>query len=55
MEQLAHWDFTKEFSGYDAAALILGLEPRNSEFDEQRVRVVRDRMVGFPQFPGRFA
>ena len=44
MEHLAHWDFMKEFSGYDAAALILGLEPRESEFNEHRVRVVMARM-----------
>ena len=44
MVNLSHWDFADHFSGYDAAALILGLEPRESADDEHRVRVVSDRM-----------
>jgi hypothetical protein len=44
LTDLSHWDFAERFSGYDAAALILGLEPRESEADEWRVRVVCERM-----------
>lgn len=44
MDDLSHWDFAEHFSGYDAAALILGLEPRESEADQHRVHVVEDRM-----------
>lgn len=44
MTDLSHWDFAKQFSGYEAAALILGLEPRESAEDEHRVRVVAERM-----------
>ena len=44
MDNLSHWDFAEQFSGYDAAALILGIEPRESAGDEHRVRVVSDRM-----------
>jgi hypothetical protein len=41
---LSHWDFAEQFFGWDAAALILGVEPRESEDDELRVRVVYDRL-----------
>ena len=44
MVDLSHWDFAEHFSGYDAAALILGLEPRESELEQHRVYVVTDRM-----------
>jgi hypothetical protein len=44
MADLTHWDFAEHFSAYDAAALILGLEPRDSDTEEWRVRVVTDRM-----------
>lgn len=44
MADLSHWDFAEHFDGYDAAALILGLEPRESEGEQWRVRVVTDRM-----------
>lgn len=44
MADLSHWDFAEHFSGYDAAALILGVEPRKSENDKGRIRVVTDRM-----------
>ena len=44
MADLTHWDFAENFSAYDAAALILGLEPRDSDTEEWRVRVVTDRM-----------
>ena len=45
MTDLSHWDFAESFSGYDGAALILGLEPRESENDQWRVNVVMDRMA----------
>lgn len=41
---LSHWDFAEHFSGYDAAALILGIEPRESEEDQHRVQVVEERI-----------
>lgn len=44
MLDLSHWDFAERFSGYEAAALILGVEPRESHGDEYRIRVVMDRM-----------
>ena len=44
MADLTHWDFAELFSGWDAAALILGYEPRDSEDVEGKVRVVYDRM-----------
>lgn len=45
MTDLSHWDFAQHFSGYDAAALILGLEPRESETEQCRVGVVSDRLA----------
>ena len=44
MADLSHWDFAEHFYGYDAAALILGLEPRESADDQWRIKVVIDRM-----------
>jgi hypothetical protein len=44
MADLSHWDFAEQFSGYDAAALILGFEPRDSEEFQGRINVVVDRM-----------
>lgn len=45
MAHLTHWDFAENFSGFDAAALILGIEPRESaDDDDSRIRVVIDRM-----------
>lgn len=44
MSDLSHWDFAERFSGYDAAALILGLEPRESDTEQYRITVVTDRM-----------
>ena len=44
MTDLSHWEFADEFSGVEAAALILGVEPSKLESDEQRVRVVCNRM-----------
>jgi len=42
MTDLSHWDFVEHFSGYEAAALILGLEPRQS--NDETVRVITGRM-----------
>lgn len=44
MDDLSHWDFAEEFSGHDAAALILGIEPANAADEHWRVRVVLDRI-----------
>ena len=44
MTDLSHWDFAENFSGYDVAALILGIEPRDSSDEQWRVRVITDRM-----------
>jgi hypothetical protein len=44
MASLTHWNFAAHFSGNDAAALILGIEPRESASDQSRIRVVLDRM-----------
>lgn len=44
MRDFSHWDFAECFSGYDAAALILGIEPVDSE-DDHRVRVVVERLA----------
>jgi Bacterial regulatory protein, Fis family len=43
MEDLSHWDFADEFSGYDAAALILGIEPKTSSGDYS-IGPVEDRL-----------
>ncbi len=44
MADLSHWDFAEHFSSYDAAALILGYEPSESEEAQGRIRIVTDRM-----------
>ena len=44
MADLTHWDFAEQFSGWEAAALILGNEPRDSEDFQGRIQVVSDRM-----------
>jgi hypothetical protein len=44
MAYLSHWDFAETFPAYDAAALILGLEPRDSEEEWRRINVILDRM-----------
>jgi hypothetical protein len=44
MADLSHWDFAEVFDGYEAAALILGLEPRDSDGEQGRIRVVTDSM-----------
>lgn len=44
MADLSHWDFAEVFDGYEAAALILGFEPRDSDGEQGRIRVVTDRM-----------
>lgn len=45
MESLTHWDFAAHFSGTEAAALILGIDPTESAIDQSRIRVVIDRMA----------
>jgi hypothetical protein len=44
MTDFSHWEFAEQFDGYDAAALILGMEPRESEGDQWRIQVITDRM-----------
>ena len=44
MADLSHWDFAENFSGYDASALVLGLEPTESRNEQQRIQVVKARM-----------
>jgi hypothetical protein len=44
MTDLSHWNFAAYFYGYEAAALILGLEPEDSEDQKRRINVVIDRM-----------
>jgi len=44
MDDLSHWDFAEHFSGHDAAALILGIEPRRAPPSEHRVWVVKERL-----------
>lgn len=47
MESLSHWDYTDEFSGKVAAALILGVDPNNLESvttAQDRIGVVSERM-----------
>lgn len=45
MTDLSHWDFAEQFSGYEAAALILGIEPvEASGPDHYRFRVVLERL-----------
>ena len=48
MESLSHWDYAKEFSGSEAAALILGIDPNNLETSAAeggRIKVVAERMA----------
>lgn len=44
MDDLSHWDFAVHFSGHDAAALILGIEPRKAPPSEHRIWVVKERL-----------
>ena len=39
MIDLTHWDFAEQFSAHNAAALILGFEPRDSLKGRGRVKV----------------
>lgn len=48
MEFLSHWDYAIEFSGREAAALILGIDPNNLEAftaADGHIRVVAERMA----------
>lgn len=48
MESLSHWDYATEFSGPEAAALILGIDPNNLEASTAqggRIKVVAERMA----------
>jgi hypothetical protein len=41
---LSHWDFVENFSGYEAAALILGNDPTDDWIDQSRVSTIVRRM-----------
>lgn len=48
MKSLSHWDYATEFSGPEAAALILGIDPNNLEAsaaEGNRIKVVAERMA----------
>lgn len=48
MESLSHWDYAKEFSGAEAAALILGIDPNDLEAsaaEDRHIKVVAERMA----------
>ena len=45
MDDLAHWDFAEQFTGCQAAALILGIEPSRTNTEWHRVQVVINRMA----------
>ena len=44
MTNLSHWAFTSNFSGADAAALILGIDPSDPSADLSRTKPVLDGM-----------
>ena len=44
MTDFSHWDFAENFSGYDAAALILGIEPTEGSNEQARIGPVVTRM-----------
>lgn len=44
MADISHWDFAENFSGYEVAALILGLEPSELLEGMPRIRVITDRL-----------
>jgi hypothetical protein len=44
MTDLSHWDFAGNFSGYDAAALILGIEPTEGSYEHYKISLVLARM-----------
>lgn len=48
MDSLAHWDFAVQFSGYEAAALILGIDPGKPESptsDQSPIKAVFERLA----------
>ena len=44
MADFLSWEFALDFSANDAAALIVGIDPRDSDIDQSRTYVVLDRM-----------
>lgn len=44
MMNLSHWDFAEQFVGFDAAALILGIEPAEASDEQGRIGPVIARM-----------
>lgn len=48
MDSLAHWDYAVQFSGYEAAALILGIDPGKPgapKAHESPIKAIFDRMA----------
>lgn len=48
MDSLAHWDYAVQFSGYEAAALILGIDPGKPDlpkWNESPIKAIYDRMA----------
>jgi hypothetical protein len=45
MADLSHWDFAVDFSGFDAAALILGIEPKEACDEESRISPIYKRIA----------
>lgn len=44
MNELKHWNFATAFSGFEAASLMLGIDPRGLENKESHVSVPLDEM-----------
>lgn len=45
MVDLSHWNFAKNFSGFQISALILGVDPYKPNNDIARIHVVQDRLA----------
>lgn len=44
MADLSHWVYATDFTGHEAAYLILGVDPSTSETDNQNARHIKERM-----------
>jgi hypothetical protein len=44
MVDLSHWDFALDFNGFEAAALILGLDPEGEDENRERIKPVFERV-----------
>ena len=45
MENLSHWDYAEEFSGVEAASLIVGIDPSNIQNRNGKITPVMQRMM----------